>query len=230
MASRPTSSRPTSTASSVRRNLFHHHLSRRPTAAAAAGTASTTTSLSTANAAGHGASNMTTTTSASTATSKSAGGAAPATATALQEAGDDCHNGDIVVRNKNGEYDLEVPLMPIDRQDDRYERETNMVLVKPSHFCDANRVYVLQRMMRAWLRRLSITAGIGIVRRASLLVSLRPQIQPLALLGSFSISLFEDGGAETSLELFVAVQASLRNTVASLHDDDWMYDNQDSDS
>ncbi|KAI9759279.1 MAG: hypothetical protein M1835_000404 [Candelina submexicana] len=83
MASRPTASR-TTTASGVRRNLFHPHLSRRPTSSTASNSTSATTILQTSP---------------------------------------EDNSDDIVIRDKNGNYQVEVPLMPIEQNDDPHEKE-----------------------------------------------------------------------------------------------------------
>lgn len=71
MASKPSSSRTTATnTTGVRRNLFHHHLSRRPT-------------------------------SASTSTS----------ATTLQESPQE-DSAEIVLKDRNGNYQVDIPLLP----------------------------------------------------------------------------------------------------------------------
>lgn len=70
MTTRGNTSRPPTSSSNVRRNLFHHHLGRRPT-------------------------------SASTSTS----------ATTLQASPEDT-SADIVIRDKNGNYQVDIPLVP----------------------------------------------------------------------------------------------------------------------
>ena len=83
MASKSTISRPTAIgASNVRRNLFHHTLSRRPT-------------------------------SASTSTS----------ATTLQEGPQD-ESLDIVVKDRNGNYQVQVPLLPPLDEDQAQEEDS----------------------------------------------------------------------------------------------------------
>lgn len=83
MASNSTASRSAATVtSSVRRNLFHHTLSRRPT-------------------------------SASTSTS----------ATTLQEGSQD-ESSDIVVKDGNGNYEVQVPLLPPLDEDQAQEEDS----------------------------------------------------------------------------------------------------------
>lgn len=83
MASKSTASRSVATGnSSVRRNLFHHTLSRRPT-------------------------------SASTSTS----------ATTLQEGSQD-ESSDIVVKDNNGSYQVQVPLLPPIDEDQAQEEDS----------------------------------------------------------------------------------------------------------
>lgn len=83
MASKSTASRSAATGtSSVRRNLFHHSLSRRPT-------------------------------SASTSTS----------ATTLQEGSQD-ESSDIVVKDRNGNYEVQIPLLPPLDEDQAQEEDS----------------------------------------------------------------------------------------------------------
>ena len=87
MTTRGNTSRAPPASSSVRRNLFHHHLGRRPT-------------------------------SASTSTS----------ATTLQASPED-NSADIVIRDKNGNYQVDIPLVPavgeeLGLEEDVKERES----------------------------------------------------------------------------------------------------------
>ncbi|MCJ1256827.1 hypothetical protein MMC24_004651 [Lignoscripta atroalba] len=133
MASRQVSSRPTaSNTSHVRRNLFHHHLSRRPTSA------STSTSVTT-----------------------------------LQDSPRD-NNSDIVMRDQNGNYQVQMPSLPAvdDEQSQEDEgRETEKLEAR------------LLEMYRNRSRQTSEPA-----------------------------------------ELLAAVQSSLRRKVASLEEDNWMFE------
>ncbi|MCJ1227753.1 hypothetical protein MMC12_004411 [Toensbergia leucococca] len=133
MASKPISSRSTvNTGSHVRRNLFHHHLSRRPT-------------------------------SASTST----------TSTTLQESPQD-NNSDIVIRDHNGNYQVQVPLLPPLDEDQQPEDEGR------------EKEKLEARLLQTYRNR-TIQTG-----------------EPT--------------------ELLVAVQSSLRRKVASLEDDNWIFE------
>ncbi|KAL2039184.1 hypothetical protein N7G274_008233 [Stereocaulon virgatum] len=134
MTSKPAPSRATaSSTANVRRNLFHHQLSRRPT-------------------------------SSSTST----------TATTLQESLND-DSSDIVVKDRNGKYDVQVPLLPPLDEEQAQEEE----VASEKEKLDA-------RLLEMYKDR-----------------SLQPG-EPA--------------------ELMVAVQASLRRKVASLDDDNWMFE------
>ncbi|KAK3169518.1 hypothetical protein OEA41_008902 [Lepraria neglecta] len=134
MTSNPAASRATaSSTANVRRNLFHHQLSRRPT-------------------------------SSSTST----------TATPLQESLHD-DSSDIVVKDRNGEYDIQVPLLPPLDEEQAQEEE----VASEKEKLDA-------RLLEMYKDR-----------------SLQPG-EPA--------------------ELLTAVQASLRRKVASLDDDNWMFE------
>ncbi|KAL2216914.1 hypothetical protein M432DRAFT_633376 [Thermoascus aurantiacus ATCC 26904] len=78
----------------VRRNLFHHHLSRRPPSAS-----SSSTSVMAGASSAYGLSSQRPT-STSTAASSSSLSSGPV------------DNGEIVVRDKNGGYKLDIPILP----------------------------------------------------------------------------------------------------------------------
>ncbi|CAF9906338.1 hypothetical protein IMSHALPRED_004175 [Imshaugia aleurites] len=136
MASKSTASRSAATGtSSVRRNLFHHSLSRRPT-------------------------------SASTSTS----------ATTLQEGSQD-ESSDIVVKDRNGNYEVQIPLLPPLDEDQAQEEDSGNEKDK----IDA-------RLLEMYKDR-----------------SLQPH---------------------DPAELLNAVHASLRRKVASLHEDNWIFETE----
>ncbi|CAF9936980.1 MAG: hypothetical protein ALECFALPRED_007029 [Alectoria fallacina] len=136
MASKSTASRSTATGtSSVRRNLFHHTLSRRPT-------------------------------SASTST----------LATTLQDASQD-ESSDIVVKDRNGNYQVQIPILPPLDEDQAQEEDSGNEKEK-----------VDARLLEMYKDR-----------------SLQPH---------------------DPAELLNAVHASLRRKVASLDEDNWIFDTE----
>ncbi|KAI9859353.1 MAG: hypothetical protein M1813_006690 [Trichoglossum hirsutum] len=154
MSTRSTTSR--SGAPGVRRNLFHHHLSRRPT------TSSTSTSAST-----------------------------------LPASPEDT-SADIVIRDKNGNYQVEIPLMPEERQQETMEKEKE----------DARLAEAVKHHSRD--RNRQPTGKVA-------------NIQTLAPKDVMLNNFFFNGG----VELMAAVQASLRSKAASLQEDNWMYEAED---
>ncbi|MCJ1385937.1 hypothetical protein MMC17_009062 [Xylographa soralifera] len=93
----PTSRLAASSASHVRRNLFHHSLSRRPT-------------------------------SASTSTS----------ATTLHDSPQESSNSEIVVRNQDGDYQVSVPSLPADEDEqagNEDEKEAEKLDARIAHLC-----------------------------------------------------------------------------------------------
>ncbi|KAL2045420.1 hypothetical protein ABVK25_012105 [Lepraria finkii] len=134
MTSQPAALRATaSSTANVRRNLFHHQLSRRPTSSATS-----------------------------------------TTATTLQGSLHD-DSSDIVVKDRNGKYDIQVPLLPPLDEEQAQEEE----VASEKEKLDA-------RLLEMYKDR-----------------SLQPS-EPA--------------------ELLTAVQASLRRKVASLDDDNWMFE------
>ncbi|PGH13173.1 hypothetical protein AJ80_06419 [Polytolypa hystricis UAMH7299] len=115
---------------SVRRNIFQHHLSRRPTPTSTVTAPSVLPSTNNTNTNNSSAGNATTTTSGSSggaanggllSSSSFAGShhphaskALPTTAVSLSSvsASASAENGDIVARDKNGGYKVDVPILP----------------------------------------------------------------------------------------------------------------------
>ncbi|KAI9881416.1 MAG: hypothetical protein M1830_003423 [Pleopsidium flavum] len=151
MTSRSKPSNNSTSATNVRRNLFHHHLSRRPT-------------------------------SASTSTS----------ATTLQASPEE-DTTDIVIRDKNGNYQVEFPVVPAVGEEQGPEDEA-----KEKERIEAK----LVELYRNRSRQPSEPAG----KRSDALIT------------------FEGFLLRIGAELLAAVQASLRNKVASLEEDNWMFE------
>lgn len=111
----------TSTASTVRRNLFHHHLSRRPASATSSSSASVSTIIA-GGSSGRGSQNN--------GSGLPAGGLSRSTSTSSTTAtltgfdnGNDVDSGDIVARDKHGNYKLDIPLPPVMPDEDGDEAD-----------------------------------------------------------------------------------------------------------
>ncbi|OXV10602.1 hypothetical protein Egran_01640 [Elaphomyces granulatus] len=176
---------------SIRRNLFHHHLSRRPASAASSSSAATSTAGGS-----HGA------TSHPDISSASASGTATCSATSSAPV----DNGDIVARDKNGNYKIDVPVLPpVVAGEDGEEVGIEDIEEGPTAGSGAAGVNSSAAMETEFSGKDKEKIDASLVEmmcrnHRSRQVSSEPT------------------------EIFNLIQQSLRNRVASLDEDNWMYE------
>ncbi|RAL07743.1 uncharacterized protein BO97DRAFT_235310 [Aspergillus homomorphus CBS 101889] len=169
---------------SVRRNLFHHHLSRRPGSAVPS-------SSSAPNNATHGD-------GAPVLTTHMAPSMSSESASSLSSGAVD--NGEIVVRDKNGSYKLDIPVLPSLISEDGVEMEG---------------------LEGVGVQSGSRAATVNTANQSDISGREKEKIETTLL------EMYRNKNRRMSsepAEILILIQQSLRNKVAALDEDNWMYE------